>query len=82
MANDHKFQSFCKTLLGCMCMQDASTASLVWTLVLMAEHPEVLEKVRQEQATARPDLKATLSSETLAAMPYTRQVCKGKQSPP
>lgn len=25
--------------------QDASTASLVWTLTQMAEHPEVLEKV-------------------------------------
>ena len=26
--------------------QDASTASLVWTITLMAEHPEVLAKVR------------------------------------
>ena len=26
--------------------QDASTASLVWMIVLMAEHPDVLEKVR------------------------------------
>ena len=25
--------------------QDASTASLVWTLVLMADHPDVLAKV-------------------------------------
>lgn len=25
--------------------QDASTASLVWMIVLMAEHPDVLEKV-------------------------------------
>lgn len=26
--------------------QDASTASLVWTITLMAEHPEVLARVR------------------------------------
>ena len=26
--------------------QDASTASLVWTLTLMADHPDVLAKVR------------------------------------
>jgi len=55
-------------------MQDASTASLVWVLTLMAEHPEVLERVRAEQAAARPDLNATITGETLAQMPYTRQV--------
>ncbi len=27
--------------------QDASTASLVWTITLMAEHPDVLARVRQ-----------------------------------
>lgn len=56
--------------------QDASTASLVWVLTLMAEHPEVLERVRAEQAAARPDLNATITGETLAQMPYTRQVIK------
>lgn len=55
-------------------MQDASTASLVWVLTLMAEHPDVLERVRAEQAAARPDLSATITGETLAQMPYTRQV--------
>jgi hypothetical protein len=54
--------------------QDASTASLVWVLTLMAEHPDVLERVRAEQAAARPDLNATITGETLAQMPYTRQV--------
>jgi cytochrome P450 family 710 subfamily A protein len=29
--------------------QDASTASLCWCLVQMAEHPEVLQRVREEQ---------------------------------
>ena len=28
-------------------LQDASTASLVWTLTQMAEHPGILERVRQ-----------------------------------
>jgi cytochrome P450 family 710 subfamily A protein len=54
--------------------QDASTASLVWVLTQMAEHPEVLERVRAEQQAARPDLNATITGDTLAAMPYTRQV--------
>lgn len=58
-----------------MPLQDASTASLVWVLTLMAEHPEVLERVRAEQAAARPDLNATVTAETLTQMPYTRQVC-------
>lgn len=30
-------------------LQDASTASLVWLLTQMAEHPDVLERVREEQ---------------------------------
>lgn len=55
-------------------LQDASTASLVWVLTLMAEHPDVLEQVRAEQAAARPDLDATITAETLTQMPYTRQV--------
>lgn len=55
-------------------VQDASTASLVWVLTLMAEHPDVLERVRTEQLAARPDLSATITGETLAQMPYTRQV--------
>lgn len=54
--------------------QDASTASLVWTLTQMAEHPDVLEKVRAEQYAARKDLEATLTGESLVDMPYTRQV--------
>lgn len=58
----------------CCFLQDASTASLVWVLTLMAEHPDVLERVRTEQAAARPDLDATITAETLTQMPYTRQV--------
>lgn len=63
-------------LLWCAALgaQDASTASLVWVLTLMAERPDVLERVRAEQAAARPDLNATITGETLTQMPYTRQV--------
>ncbi|KAI8471151.1 MAG: cytochrome P450, C-22 desaturase [Monoraphidium minutum] len=56
--------------------QDASTASLIWTLAQMAEHPDILERVRQEQHTARRDLGATMGGETLADLPFTRQVVK------
>lgn len=56
--------------------QDASTASLVWVTCLMAEHPEVLAKVREEQHRLRPDLEATITGELLAEMQYTRQVVK------
>ncbi|PRW58849.1 cytochrome P450 [Chlorella sorokiniana] len=56
--------------------QDASTASLVWCLTLMADHPDMLAKVREEQMRVRPDPKARLNGEVLAEMPYTRQVVK------
>jgi cytochrome P450 family 710 subfamily A protein len=58
--------------------QDASTASLVWTLALMADHPEVLARVREEQEAVRGGdrLKETLTAERLAAMPFTRQVVR------
>lgn len=56
--------------------QDASTASLIWTLTQMAEHPDVLERVREEQLAVRSDLAATLTGESLTDMPYTRQVVK------
>lgn len=57
--------------------QDASTASLVWTVTLMAEHPEVLAKVRAEQLLIRGrDLEAPISGEQLNEMKYTRQVVK------
>mmetsp|Transcript_1696 Transcript_1696/g.4250 ORF Transcript_1696/g.4250 Transcript_1696/m.4250 type:complete len:559 (+) Transcript_1696:128-1804(+) len=56
--------------------QDASTASLVWTLTLMAERPDILEKVREEQRSMRPDLNAPITGELLNKMSYTRQVVK------
>lgn len=56
--------------------QDASTASLVWCLTLMADHPDVLAKVREEQQRLRPDPKAKITGEVLGEMAYTRQVVK------
>ncbi|KAL6781877.1 hypothetical protein ACKKBF_B09810 [Auxenochlorella protothecoides x Auxenochlorella symbiontica] len=56
--------------------QDASTASLTWCLTLLEERPEVLARVRAEQAALRPDLATTITGEVLAQMTYTRQVVK------
>jgi hypothetical protein len=55
--------------------QDASTASLVWTITLMAEHPDVLARVREEQERFRDgDMDAPITGEQLNEMKYTRQV--------
>lgn len=56
--------------------QDASTASLTWCLTQMCERPDVLARVREEQAALRPDPAATISGEVLGQMTYTRQVVK------
>ncbi|GIL60159.1 hypothetical protein Vafri_14781 [Volvox africanus] len=56
--------------------QDASTASLVWTITLMAEHPEILARVRDEQERLRPDLDAPVTGDVLNEMSFTRQVVK------
>lgn len=56
--------------------QDASTASLTWTVTLMAEHPDVLARVREEQERVRKDLDAPITGELLNEMKYTRQVVK------
>lgn len=56
--------------------QDASTASLVWCLTLMADHPDMLQRVREEQLRLRPDPSHQISAEVLGEMTYTRQVVK------
>lgn len=55
--------------------QDASTSSVVWLLQMLADYPDVLEKVRQEQKRLRPNNEA-LTYEMLDEMQYTRQVVK------
>lgn len=56
--------------------QDASTASLCWIVTNMAEHPDVLAKVREEQERVRPDLSVPITGKLLDEMHYTRQVVK------
>lgn len=53
--------------------QDASTASLCWVLALMAEYPDVLRRVREEQAAARPNGEP-VTLDMLVQLPFTRQV--------
>lgn len=56
--------------------QDATTAAVVWVTVLMAEYPDVLQKVREEQKRLRPDINAPITGDVLNEMVYTRQVVK------
>jgi cytochrome P450 family 710 subfamily A protein len=57
--------------------QDASTASLVWSTALMADRPDILARVRAEQYAVRgSELEKTLDGETIAQLPFTRQVVK------
>ncbi|KAG2439008.1 hypothetical protein HYH02_006537 [Chlamydomonas schloesseri] len=56
--------------------QDASTASLVWTITLMAEHPDVLARVRDEQYRLRANPEEPVTGDLLNEMHYTRQVVK------
>lgn len=39
----------------------------------MADHPQILARVREEQLAARPNGE-TVSFDTLAKLPFTRQV--------
>ena len=56
--------------------QDASTSSLTFAIHEIAKHPDVLEKIREEQRKIRSDLSAPISGENLAEMKYTWQVMK------
>ncbi|KAG5498858.1 hypothetical protein JKF63_03147 [Porcisia hertigi] len=52
--------------------QDASTASLTMITATMADHPEILERVRKEQARLRPN-NEPLTFELVQEMTFTRQ---------
>ncbi|UJR24529.1 hypothetical protein I4U23_005904 [Adineta vaga] len=56
--------------------QDASTSSLTFAIHELSKHPDVLEKVRQEQKLLRPDSLAPITPELLTQMKYTWQVMK------
>ena len=55
--------------------QDASTSSLTWAIQILADHPEVLKKIKEEQSILWPN-KEFLDLETLNKMNYLEQVVK------
>ncbi|KAG0838393.1 hypothetical protein G6F29_009329 [Rhizopus arrhizus] len=57
--------------------QDATSSALTWAFQLLADHPDVLEKVYQEQLRLRKDnLQQELSLELMEESTYLRQVVK------
>ncbi|RUS25940.1 cytochrome P450 [Jimgerdemannia flammicorona] len=57
--------------------QDATTSAVTWAFQLLADNPDVLAKVRQEQAEVRnDDYDKEVTYEMLESMLYTRQVVK------
>lgn len=57
--------------------QDATSSASTWLFQLMADRPEVLDKVREENLSVRNgDVHAPLSMELFDSMPYTRAVVK------
>ncbi|OZJ05367.1 hypothetical protein BZG36_01546 [Bifiguratus adelaidae] len=55
--------------------QDATTSAVTWAFQLLADHPQVLERIRKEQEEIRGDnLTCNLSYELIEKMQYTRQV--------
>jgi len=75
MFNDREIALTILTFL--FASQDATSSALTWTFQLLADHPDVLARVREEQITSRNgDLTCDLTLELLEQMPYTRQVVK------
>ena len=57
--------------------QDATSAASTWLFQLMADRPDVLDKVREENVRARNgDIKAPLTMELLDSLQYTKAVVK------
>lgn len=57
--------------------QDATSAASTWLFQLMADRPEILDKVREENLRVRNgDVNAPLSMDLFDNMPYTRAVVK------
>lgn len=57
--------------------QDATSSALTWAFQLLADHPEVLTKVYDEQMTIRKgDIHQELSLELMEESTYLRQVVK------
>ncbi|XP_020523479.1 cytochrome P450 710A1 isoform X2 [Amborella trichopoda] len=56
--------------------QDASTSSLLWAVTLLDSHPDVLARVREEQAKVRPTGSLDITLDQLREMKYTEMVAK------
>lgn len=56
--------------------QDASTSSLTFAIHEIAKRPDVLEKIREEQKSIRPDALEAITADKLTEMKYTWQVMK------
>jgi cytochrome P450 family 710 subfamily A protein len=56
--------------------QDASTSSITWAATLLESHPDMLEKVRQEQKFLQHESPTGLTPELLRKMKYTEMVVK------
>ena len=56
--------------------QDASTSSLTFAIHELCKHPDVLQKVREEQKMIRPDPSSAITPDILTQMKYTWQVMK------
>lgn len=57
--------------------QDATSSASTWLFQLMADRPDILDKVREENISVRKgDLNARLSMDLLENMTYTRAVVK------
>ncbi|KAI9268198.1 cytochrome P450 [Phascolomyces articulosus] len=58
--------------------QDATSSALTWAFQLLADHPDVLDRVREEQIRVRglDNLDQHLTLELMEASPYLRQVVK------
>jgi len=65
----------CTVLDFLFASQDASTSSLVWSMAFLADYPDVLAKVKEEQLRLRPD-DDPISFELVSEMTYTKQVVK------
>jgi len=55
--------------------QDATTSALVWTLALMADHPDWLARVREEQKRLRPNNEA-ITLDLMNQMEHTTMAVK------
>ncbi|KAK1811091.1 RNA polymerase C-22 sterol desaturase [Friedmanniomyces endolithicus] len=56
--------------------QDATSSACSWMLQLLADRPEMLQKVREEAASIRPDPTHEVTLDMLENMPWTRACVK------